>query len=157
MVDIRRIRTLPRDELDALLGESSAEGFRFVARLVDEWEAGRERFDAPGAVLLGAFEGTALLAIGGLTPDPYGGDPAVGRLRHVYVRASARRRGVGRRLVTALEDRAAARYGALVLRTDTAAGARFYEAVGYAALPAGGTATHRRRLDDRAGAVARTS
>jgi GNAT superfamily N-acetyltransferase len=146
MVEIRRLQELSHAEIESLVRESSGEGFRFIERLVAEWEAGRERFDRAGAVLLGAFDGPALLAIGGLTPDPYGGVPGVGRLRHIYVSASVRRRGVGRQLVAALESWATAYYRVLVLRTDTAAAASFYEGLGYRALPPGGTATHERRL-----------
>jgi hypothetical protein len=49
-------------------------------------------------------------------------------------------------LVTTLEQVAGQTYRALVLRTDTPAAARFYEALGYTRLPSGNTATHRREL-----------
>src|SRR5688500_875067 len=158
MIELRRLHALPHDALAPLLAESAAEGFRFLPRLVQEWEEGRERYAAPGAALLAAFEGSllegsALLAIGGLTPDPYSGDPAVGRLRHLYVCRAARRRGLGRQLVQALEELARAQYRVLVLRTDTLAAARFYEALGYHALPSGGTATHQRLLGPPVGGL----
>jgi GNAT superfamily N-acetyltransferase len=146
MIEIRQLAELGATALAPLRDEAAAEGFRFVERLFDEWEAGRERFDGAGAVLLGAFEGGTLVAIGGLTADPYAVNAALGRLRHVYVRHAARRCGVGRQLVRTLEAAACGRYEALALRTDTAVGARFYEALGYVALPPGGTATHRRAL-----------
>jgi GNAT superfamily N-acetyltransferase len=145
-IELRPIRVLSPDAIAPLLAASAAEGLRFVARLSEEWAGGAARYDAPGEVLLGGYEGGRLVGVGGLTPDPYGGGPRVGRLRRVYVLPGWRRRGVGRWLVLTPAGAAAGWYGALVLRTDMAAAARFYEALGYAPLPAGGTATHRRRL-----------
>ena len=148
MTELQRIETLPTDALAPLLAASTAEGFRFVERLVREWDEGKTRFDRYGEVLLAAYEGASIVAIGGLTADPYTGDPMLGRLRHLYVSPDARRRGIGRRLVQALEGAAQTAYRAVVLRTDTAIAARFYESLGYTPLPPGGTATHRRELKD---------
>ncbi len=146
MTEFHRIQTLPADALAPLLAASAAEGFRFVDRFAREWEDGRARFDRPGELFLAVYEGESVIAIGGLTADPYTGDPMLGRLRHLYVRPDARRRGIGRRLVQALEGAAQGNYRALVLRTDTATAAQFYEELGYTPLASGDTATHRREL-----------
>ncbi len=146
MGEFKRIRALPTDALAPLLAESAAEGFRFVERLSREWQEGNARFDQPGELLLAAYDGETMVAIGGLTPDPYSDEPGLGRLRHIYVRPHARRRGIGRHLVHVLEQTAHQTYRALVLRTDTPTAARFYETLGYTPLPPGGTATHRRIL-----------
>ena len=145
-VEIRPIDARAADALAPLVAASTAEGFRFVARLVAELASGTPRYDGGGAALLGAYDGARLLAVGGVARDPYGDDPSVGRLRHLYVLPGARRRGIGGRLVRALESVAREWYDEVVLRTDTADAARFYEARGYAPLAPGGTATHRRRL-----------
>ena len=144
---LRRIIDLDTAMLAPLLEESRAEGFRFVERLATAWASGELRFDQPGEVLLGAYDDEDLIAVGGLTADPYASEPAVGRLRRVYVRPHARRQGVGRRLVRGIEAVAADYYRMMVLRTDTAAAARFYESLGYVPLPPGGQATHSRWLD----------
>jgi GNAT superfamily N-acetyltransferase len=144
--DIRVLDPFPAAAVEALAQESTREGFRFVRRLVDEHASGQVRFDGPGEVLLGVFAGAELVAVGGVTRDPYGGEANVGRVRHVYVRPDRRRRGVGERLLAALEAHARGHFTALVLRTDTTAAAGFYAALGYRALPPGGTATHRREL-----------
>lgn len=133
-------------ELAELVRESEGEGFRFLARLVDEHERGVATFAGAGEALLGAYDGEALVAVGGVMRDPYAEDAGLGRLRHLYVARSHRRRGIGERIVRALEEHARGTFAVLVLRTDTEAAARFYEALGYEALPPGGTATHRRRL-----------
>ena len=147
MTEFQRIQTLPTEGLAPLLAASTAEGFRFVERLVREWDKGKTRFDRYGELLLAAYQGASIVAIGGLTADPHTGDPMLGRLRHLYVSPDARRRGIGRRLVRALEGAAQTAYRAVVLRTDTAIAARFYESLGYTPLPPGGTATHRRELN----------
>lgn len=149
LLDIRVLHPFPAAAVEALARESAREGFRFVRRLLDERASGQARFEGPGEVLLGAFAGAELVAVGGVTRDPYGGEPDVGRVRHVYVHPSHRRRGVGRALLAALEAHARAHFAALVLRTDAEATARFYAALGYRALAAGGTATHLRDLRPR--------
>jgi GNAT superfamily N-acetyltransferase len=141
----------PWDALAPLIAESETEGFRFLLPLRADYDAGRVRFDGPGEALLGVYAGDELIAIGGLTIDPYVGDPRTGRVRRVYVRPAHRRRGVGGRLLAALEAAARPHFDVLLLRTDTAAAARFYERLGYAPLAPGGTATHRRVLRADAG------
>ncbi len=55
----------------ALERAAQAEGFRFISRLISEWQGGVQRFDAPGACLLAAYLEGKLVAVGGRTPDPY--------------------------------------------------------------------------------------
>ncbi|HEX6909165.1 MAG TPA: GNAT family N-acetyltransferase [Longimicrobium sp.] len=115
-------------------------------RLRTEHEAGTQRFDGPGEMLLGLYADGALVAVGGVSVDPHEPGPRAGRLRHVYVARARRRRGVGRRLVEALAASARPRFAALTLRTDTPAGARFYESLGVAPVPHHPHHTHRMRL-----------
>jgi GNAT superfamily N-acetyltransferase len=142
--EIRPLRPPPWTALEPLIAESEREGFRFLARLRREHEAGEQRFDGPGEVLLGVFAGGALAAVGGVTADPYEPGPRAGRIRHVYVARTRRRHGVGRMLVDALIAAARPHFDALTLRTDTAEAARFYEALGFA--PVTGSPHHTHRL-----------
>lgn len=153
MSDTLAIRSLlppPWPDLGPLVEESEREGFRFLARLRRELGDGTNRFDAPGEALLGCYRGAELVAVGGLNQDPYSSEPRVGRLRHLYVSAAFRRRRVGRMLVEALVSAARPHFGVLLLRTDTEAAARFYEALGFEAT-ASPHATHRRVLGGPAG------
>lgn len=141
------VRTLlppPWPVLEPLIRASEREGFRFLARLRREYEDGSTRFDRAGEVLLGVESGPELIAVGGLTADPYAAEPRVGRLRHLYVSPAHRRRGAGRLLVAALVEAARPHFDTLTLRTDTEAAARFYEALGFA--PAAGAEHHTHRL-----------
>jgi GNAT superfamily N-acetyltransferase len=132
--------------LKDLRAASTAEGFQFIERLVTELANHPSQYEGQGVALLGGYALGQLVAIGGFSADPYTTEQGLGRLRRVYVLPAWRGMGVGRHLVRTLEAQAAETYRALVLRTDTAAAARFYEALGYAPFPAGGTATHRRSL-----------
>ncbi len=49
---MQRLESLNPDEFSELLEQSRTEGFRFVQRLVDDYESNRNRFDQPGEVLM---------------------------------------------------------------------------------------------------------
>lgn len=95
---------------------ASAEGFRFIDRLANDWQAGTNRFAAQGETLLAAWQGETMLAIGGLNRDPYRPEPGIARLRHLYVLPAARRTGVASALVSALLTHAAAHFHRVRLR-----------------------------------------
>jgi GNAT superfamily N-acetyltransferase len=133
-------------QLAPLLSACREEGFFFLARLEHEYLSGQVRFDAPGETLLGAFEDSVIVGVGGLTRDPYCDDPRIGRVRHVYVLPEFRGRGVGKMILSDIERHAQPHFNALVLRTDTRAAEHFYQSIGYELLAPGGDATHRRVL-----------
>lgn len=142
-VRLQRLVALPAG-LEALRAEARGQGFRFLDRLAEDWEAGRDRFDRDGERLFCAWLGAGLVGIGGLSRDP-SERFATGRLRHLYVLDGARRRGIGSMLVRRLLAEAAGSFERIRLRTDTAAGADFYLALGFAPV-ASASATHELRL-----------
>ena len=116
------IRLLSLDDMpqiDALAAESLQEGFQFATRWRDAVSAAATTPDDAHQFFLGVFDGDALVAVGGVTRDPYVDEPGLGRVRPVSVAASARRRGFGRRLLASLESRARPAYSSLRLRTVT--------------------------------------
>jgi GNAT superfamily N-acetyltransferase len=117
--------------LDGLRAEAAGEGFRFVEKLVSEWHSGANRFAKPGEVFLCAFRAADLIAVGGLNRDPYTDKEEIGRLRHLYVRKSARRSGVGAALVRQLLGHAEGVFDAVRLRTETREAADFYVNLGF--------------------------
>ncbi len=121
--------TLLPESLAPLEAESIAEGFSMVSRLRTEWEAGLNRFDKAGEILLGVFRGADLIATGGLNIDPYLADPSVGRIRHVYVLAAERETGTGRAIVERLLAHASDHFGAVRLWTGRAS--LFYDRLGF--------------------------
>ena len=118
-------------ELRHLASTASEEGFQFMARLIAAWEDASNRFDKPGEAYFGVWADERMVAAGGLNRDPYCADATVGRVRHVYACPSSRRTGAGTALMTAIVAKARGTFGLLRLRTTTARGAAFYEALGF--------------------------
>ena len=138
---VSRVVELP-SSLEGLVAASELEGFEFVRRLEREWQSGANRFDRPGEVLLAAFVGDELAAIGGLNVDPYLSDPQVGRVRHVFVAPHRRDAGVGSALVRAILAAGLPHFSRIRLRTANARSHPFYERLGFERLGDDPTATH---------------
>jgi len=128
---IERLTHLTPALLAAPIAESEAHGLHFVRRLTDEWINGVNRFDRPGEALFAMRDAADIVAVGGLNIDPYTADPAVGRVRHVYVVAAHRRRGLGAALVTDIIAAARGHFQTLRLSTSNPDAARFYERLGF--------------------------
>lgn len=130
MLKIQEIDKLGH-EIDPLASEAGEQGFAFMDRFRREWLDGSNRFDGVGEGYYAAFLDGRLVGLGGLNQDPYQADPAVGRVRHLYVLSDARRAGIGRALVEQIVARARERFALLRLRTTTTPGALFYEKLGF--------------------------
>ena len=133
-------------ELAPLISASREEGYHFLVRLKHEYLSGKARFEASGETLLGIFESSVLVGIGGITRDP---DPTIqrtGRVRHVYVLPGYRRRGIGKALLRAIERLAKAHFSSLVLRAGGMAAESFFLRVGYGPVSSEDAVTHRRLL-----------
>ncbi|MBV1775452.1 GNAT family N-acetyltransferase [Burkholderiaceae bacterium DAT-1] len=137
------LTALPED-IEALCGLSEAEGFRFLRRLIEDWQLGHNRFNLEGEVLMGGFVDDALVAIGGINCDC--DDDQLGRLRRVFVHPDYRHTGVGRALVLLLEERARQSFKRLVLFTDRPDAAKFYESMGYQAVQGHPQRSHVKRF-----------
>ncbi len=143
---VERLHDPTSDSVADLLSESEQAGLRMVRRLADEWKSGANRFDRPGEALCGAWIDGRLVGVCGLNIDPYAGSERTGRVRHLYVLATFRRRGIGGQLVLQVMEAARARFDDLRLRTHDPAAARLYETLGFRACPGGRDYTHVARL-----------
>jgi GNAT superfamily N-acetyltransferase len=142
---IERAHELPPD-LEPLVAESVREGLRLLERLRDGWRSGSNRFDRPGEALFAArFEGS-LAGIGGLNRDPYQSDPAVGRVRHLYVDPQLRRRGIGAAIVGRVLDAARGHFARVRVRTNNPDAAALYERLGFVRIPDVADTTHQIEL-----------
>ncbi|HEY9624527.1 MAG TPA: GNAT family N-acetyltransferase [Crinalium sp.] len=130
-IQLIRVAELDSTSITHLVEESLVQGFRMVARLVQEFDAGINRFDRPNECLWVASSDERIVGIGGLNQDPYSNNLTIGRVRHLYVEAAWRRRGVGRLLVNQIITVALEHYQQLTLRTDTVVGDRFYQQLGF--------------------------
>ena len=140
------LAALEADQIGPLLAASEAEGFRFVRRVVDEWESGANRFDGRGEALLGSFSDGRLVAICGLVRDPYQNDASVGRLRNLYVLPEFRGRSIGSALARRVIELARPSFDVLRLRAATPSAASLYERLGFRAAADAEHCTHLMRF-----------
>ncbi|WP_088006364.1 GNAT family N-acetyltransferase [Indiicoccus explosivorum] len=146
MTEIRRIHQLEGTGIEKLAAESETEGYRFVRRLIDDFESGRNRFGEKGEILLGVWEANGrLVAVGGLNRDPFTEDENIGRLRRFYVSADSRRHGIGSLLLDAIVSRSTD-FQKLVLRTDSANADAFYRKNGFLPVEGHPEYTHERKV-----------
>jgi GNAT superfamily N-acetyltransferase len=143
----RPITILPLKEVSTelfrpLLIESLAEGVEFLPRLRYEWDSGKNRFDRPGEILLGAYWGALLVGVCGLNVDPYTTEKEVGRIRHLYVMPNHRRRGIGQQMMGMILGAARRTFRLVRLRTDSKYAARFYERLGFREVSCVDACTH---------------
>ncbi|SBS38059.1 acetyltransferase [Marinomonas spartinae] len=122
---IEKVEQLPSD-IETLITESQLEGFRFLARLQNDFVSGVNKFNKNGETLVTVRVDGKLVAIGGINRQD---DCA--RLRRFYVSKCSRRLGVGRELLEFLEKHASQYFTKVTLFTDTLQANQFYEACGY--------------------------
>jgi ribosomal protein S18 acetylase RimI-like enzyme len=140
---------LAEDQVGPLLAASEAEGFRSVRRVVDEWTSGANRFSMNGEALLGCFLNGHLVAICGLTRDPYQSQATVGRLRNLYVLPEYRGREIGAALVRRVVELAGSSFEVLRLRAANPQAAALYERLGFRATTELEHCTHVMRFHSR--------
>jgi len=141
-MEIVRLKDLPLEDFRPLLQDCREGGYEFLDRLLEEYLDGGNRFDAPGEALFGIYSGRAMIAISGLNRDPYLKEESTGRVRHVYVLASWRGQGVGRRLLKRIIAEARLHFRLLTLRTFSERAGHFYGALGFRTQPEIAGATH---------------
>ncbi|MEM7189736.1 MAG: GNAT family N-acetyltransferase [Pseudomonadota bacterium] len=122
------VNDLP-DDLTALRKEARHEGYAFIERLADEWDAATVRFEKPGEALLVARSSAVIAGIGGITCDPF--DPSALRMRRFYVRLGFRRHGVARILAEALISDATKTGRQLNVNAGTDVAPGFWESMGF--------------------------
>jgi len=133
------VTAIPFRGFDGLRAQARTEGYRLLDRLAAEWEGGA-RFDRRGEALLGAWRGTALAGVGGVTLDP--ALPGALRMRRFYIHTNCRSAGTGRTLAQALLRQARRTGMTVVVNAGTPAASSFWEALGFVADTGGGH-THR--------------
>ena len=126
-MEIDVVRLVHLDDVASLAYAARSEGFNFLDRLITEWKDGTNRFDDEGEALFGAYLNGELVGTAGVTRQ----DPALGRIRRVYVYPDFRRQGIAKSLMREVLSFARARYSELVLFTDTERAATFYETLGF--------------------------
>jgi GNAT superfamily N-acetyltransferase len=138
-ITIKVLAEPPASELTLLADAAEREGYSHIRRLVEEWENGSNRFDKLGELLLGAFDGTSMVAIGGVTIES--SRPDWLRMRRFYVLPDFRGRGVARLLAGRLLTHARRYTPVITVHAGDARAALFWQAIGFR-RSAGDTYTH---------------
>ena len=125
--------------LDALVVEAVSSGHVWAADLHATWRF--RPFTGEGKALFLASEADHLLAMAAISADPFVDDAETGRLRFIYVRQTARRRGIAARLVAKCLARGGS-WRRLRLHTDNAVAEQLYERYGFQPSGADPRATH---------------
>ncbi|WP_433747488.1 GNAT family N-acetyltransferase [Falsibacillus pallidus] len=142
-LEVKQIDDLSMVDLNVLIKESKEDGFRFVERLVNDYQDGTNTFCQLGEGLFGVFnEQGDIVAIGGVNIDPFSGRADTGRLRRFYVSRDYRRHGLGSQLLKSIIDEASKHFSILVLHTDTIDADRFYTSYGFTKGDAYPNSTH---------------
>lgn len=120
-------------DISELINESISDGFRFLKRLENDYNAGTNRFSLEGEGLWYIINPlNEVIAIGGLNrQEALYGDSHIGRLRRFYVKRAERRNGIGAMLLDHIIVSAADSFDLIVLFTDTEKAAHFYECQGF--------------------------
>lgn len=143
---IRELSDLPSG-IDSLDAAAQAEGYRMLSVLIGEWTAGTNRFNGPGELLMGAFDGDQVIGIAGLNADPHAdGSVRSGRIRRLYVGVGWRGHGVGSGLLATLRHAAEGTFDELAVFTPDESGARFYERCGFEPVAGAPRRSHVQRL-----------
>ncbi|RXJ02431.1 GNAT family N-acetyltransferase [Anaerobacillus alkaliphilus] len=149
MINVHKIENLLKLDITDLLEQSQIEGFRFVNRLLTDYQTRINTFNKPGEALYGVFTtDKTLIAIGGVNIDPFLGDPTIARLRRFYVLPEYRRKGVGTILLEKLLQEAKQNFCLLVLHTDTEQADQFYTSFGFTKVDDGPNYTHELKVGD---------
>lgn len=140
---VEPITDLREVDIEELVQESEKEGYRFVTRLVNEFEDGTNTFNKPGEVLycVKNNEGS-VVAIGGINQSPFSQDNDEGRLRRFYVLDAVRREGVGTLLLQSIIEHAKQHFKEITVRTDSAKADAFYRAGGFSFDDSASETTH---------------
>ncbi|MCG9491057.1 GNAT family N-acetyltransferase [Acinetobacter pittii] len=124
---IQKFDELPEQIIELSL-IAQKEGFRFINRLINEYQSGQNLFNEQGEALFGIQENEKIIAIGGINATE---DIGIGRLRRFYVHPSYRCHGIGKFLLSIIEQHAKKHFVEIVLYTDTNRAATFYKNMGY--------------------------
>jgi GNAT superfamily N-acetyltransferase len=140
---VERVEDLNSLDITRLVQESEEEGYRFVTRLVNEFEDGSNVFNKTGEVLfcVKKSDGT-VVAIGGINQSPFSQESEVGRLRRFYVLDHVRREGVGTLLLQSIIEHAKKHFKEITVRTESAKADAFYRAGGFSFDDSASETTH---------------
>ena len=142
MMQIKRVVDLNTYDITPLLDSSVAEGYRFIQKLIDEYDNGKNRFDKKGELLLIIELDNQVIGIGGLNIEPYLNEDQVGRIRNIYIHPKHRGKKLGEQLVQILIEQSKKDFKLLRLLTENPIADHLYQKIGFNKITGLYKATH---------------
>ena len=140
---VERVEDLQANTISHLVKESETEGYRFLSRLVNDFQDGTNRFNKPGEALFAVQNETGdVVAIGGVNQSPFSDDTQVARLQRFYVLDDARRQGVGSLLLKQIIDHSRGTFNEVTVRTESSKADAFYRSNGFELDDSASETTH---------------
>lgn len=129
---VERVNDLNSTDIARLVGESETEGYRFLTRLVSDYNDGSNTFSKLGeALFLIRNEEQDVVAIGGVNQSPFSEDKQTARLKRFYVLEDARRQRIGSLLLKEIIDHSRGQFNKLTVRTESSKADIFYRENGF--------------------------
>lgn len=145
---VERVDDLNSIDISHLVQESESEGYRFLTRLVGDYEDGTNTFNKPGEALFSIRNQAGdVVAIGGVNQSPFSEDVQAARLQRFYVLDDARRKGVGSRLLKEIVDHSRGTFNELSVRTESSKADAFYRSNGFELDDSATETTHLMKFD----------
>ncbi len=145
---VERVEDLQAIDISQLVKESELEGYRFLSRLVNDFQDGSNRFNKPGEALFSVQNETGdVVAIGGVNQSPFSDDTHVARLRRFFVLDDARRQGVGSLLLKEIIDHSRGIFNEMTVRTESSKADAFYRSNGFELDNSASETTHVMKLE----------
>jgi N-acetylglutamate synthase-like GNAT family acetyltransferase len=141
----KEIKSIDPYDWTEILAASRSEGHNMVNRLLDDFKAGTNRFDAPGELLLADLQDETVVAVAGLNVEPEQDLRKAGRVRRLYVVPRCRGNGLARSLVDRIVAHAAHTFDVLTVHVGTSDARGFYEHLGFTPVDHAGI-THMKQL-----------
>ncbi|MES2765239.1 MAG: GNAT family N-acetyltransferase [Bacteroidota bacterium] len=129
-ISLYKVTEFSYADIAELITTSTAENFRHMQRLWDDFQIGKNRFDKRGEILLLAKIGEKVVGVCGLNRYDYWGEN-VARLRRMYVLKEYRRMGIARKLTEEIIKNARENFDTIVLKTDNPGAFAFYKSLGF--------------------------
>ena len=144
---VKQVDNLGEIDIAHLVKESETEGYRFLTRLVNDYQDGTNTFNKPGEALLSVRNEVGnVVAIGGVNQSPFSEDTQVARLQRFYVLDEARRQGVGSLLLKEIVDHSRSTFNEMTVRTESFKADAFYRANGFELDDSASETTHLLKL-----------
>lgn len=144
---VEQVEDLTSINISQLVKESEAEGYRFLTRLVNDFQDGTNRFNKPGEALFAVQNEVGdVVAVGGVNQSPFSEDTQVARLQRFYVLGDARRQGVGSMLLKQIVYHANGIFNEMTVRTESSKADAFYRSNGFQLDDSASETTHVMKL-----------